>query len=307
MRTPDREPAVEASFKVRVPLDIAATLRNLEMWGASAWLRIDEHGAFYAQREASGPATVRIRATDGRVLASGWGPGADELVGRVPELLGLSGPGIEDVVPHHRFVARAQLSRCGLRVGRTGQVFPRLISAALAQKVTGRNSESALWRIARAFGEQAPGPRDDLFLLPPPRELAAQPYYAFHPLNVEKHRADLVKRIASRASALQRAANMAPAEARAHLEKLRGIGPWTSGIVCGGALGDADAVPLADLHLPRFVSWNLAGEPDGDDARMMELLQPYSGLRGLVARASKGGSAPPRKGPKMAVMEIRDR
>ncbi|MBW2458992.1 MAG: hypothetical protein JRI68_31120 [Deltaproteobacteria bacterium] len=99
---------------------------------------------------------------------------------------------------------------------------------------------------------------------------------------------------------------MPHAEARAHLEKLPGIGPWTSGVVMGGPLGDPDAVPLGDFHLPNMVAWNLAGEPRADDPRMLELLEPYAGRRGLIARLIKlTGQGAPRFGPRTPKLDIR--
>jgi len=297
---------MERAFPFAGPLDVVRTLRIMEMWGASPWLRTEGDVAWFAQREAEGPATVVMALRDGLVRAQGWGPGAEALLDRVPELLGLDRPGLERVEVHHPVLKEVKHELKGLRVGRSGQVFPRLVGTALAQKVTGPNGKQALHRIVRAFGEQAPGPRDDLWLLPEPKALAKVPYYAFHPLNVERHRAELLTRIASRAGALQRAARMAPDAGRAHLEKLRGIGPWTSGVVMSGPLGDADAVPIGDLHLPNIVGFALVGEREADDARMMELLEPYAGLRGLVARAVKiAGPKPPRRAPKSAVRDIR--
>ena len=35
----------------------------------------------------------------------------------------------------------------------------------------------------------------------------------------------------------------------------------------GGPLGDPDAVPIADYHLPNWVAWNLVGEARADDDR----------------------------------------
>jgi 3-methyladenine DNA glycosylase/8-oxoguanine DNA glycosylase len=101
---------------------------------------------------------------------------------------------------------------------------------------------------------------------------------------------------------------MDPVAGRAHLEKLPGIGPWTSGVVMGGPLGDPDAVVLADDHLANWAAYNLEGEERGDDDRMLEVLAPYTGQRGLVARLVKdgGGKSPPRRGPRNSVLDIRD-
>jgi 3-methyladenine DNA glycosylase/8-oxoguanine DNA glycosylase len=52
----------------------------------------------------------------------------------------------------------------------------------------------------------------------------------------------------------------------------------------GFVLGDPDAVPVGDLHLPQQVGWSLAGEPEADDALMLELLEPFRGHRFRLLR-----------------------
>ncbi len=49
----------------------------------------------------------------------------------------------------------------------------------------------------------------------------------------------------------------------------------------GFVLGDPDAVPVGDLHLPHEIAWALAAEPRGDDRRMLEA---YRGRRFRVLR-----------------------
>jgi 3-methyladenine DNA glycosylase/8-oxoguanine DNA glycosylase len=70
-------------------------------------------------------------------------------------------------------------------------------------------------------------------------------------------------------------------------------------------LGDPDAVLLGDLHLPSTVSWALAREPRGDDARMLELLEPWRGHRGRVVRLIRSaGRSAPRRGPRYTPLPI---
>lgn len=65
------------------------------------------------------------------------------------------------------------------------------------------------------------------------------------------------------------------------------------------ALGDPDAVPVGDYHLPALVAWNIAGERTADDARMLELLEPYRPHRYRTIRlVSVGGDHPQRRGPR---------
>jgi 3-methyladenine DNA glycosylase/8-oxoguanine DNA glycosylase len=293
-------------FPTNGPIDLRRTMTMMSLWGATTWLKVDETGVWYAERTPDGPGTLHVVKRGDHLEAEAFGDGGERLIPRVPELFGLERSGIEALEPQDSVVREIKKRMRGLRIGRSGRVYSRAVSAGLAQLVTGRNAKPAMKRVARQMGERAPGPRDDLFLLPPHRQLARTPYYAFHPLNIERHRADLIKRIADRAPALQRAAKMPPVEGRAHLEKLRGIGPWTSGVIMACPLGDPDAVPIGDWHLPNLVAFNLAGEPRADDARMMQLLEPYEGMRGLVARMLKsGGSGAPKYGPKNAAREIR--
>jgi 3-methyladenine DNA glycosylase/8-oxoguanine DNA glycosylase len=98
---------------------------------------------------------------------------------------------------------------------------------------------------------------------------------------------------------------MQPPEAERRLRALPGIGPWTAAEAIRSALGDPDAVSVGDFHLPHLVSWALAGEPRGDDARMLELLEPYRGHRGRAIRLLElSGIGAPRYGPRMGLRSI---
>ena len=58
---------------------------------------------------------------------------------------------------------------------------------------------------------------------------------------------------------------------------------------------------VGDFHLPNLVAYALAGEPRGDDARMLELLEPYRGQRARVMRLLElSGIRPPRYGPRLS-------
>jgi 3-methyladenine DNA glycosylase/8-oxoguanine DNA glycosylase len=64
-------------------------------------------------------------------------------------------------------------------------------------------------------------------------------------------------------------------------------------------------VSIGDYHLPNVVAWALAGEPRGDDARMLELLEPYAGHRGRVQRLLEaGGIGAPKFGPRADIRAI---
>jgi 3-methyladenine DNA glycosylase/8-oxoguanine DNA glycosylase len=185
---------------------------------------------------------------------------------------------------------------------RTHRVFHALLPTILEQKVTGTEAFRAYAALLRRHGEQAPGP-GSLLLPPSPAVLAGLPYHAFHPLGVERRRAEVIRRAAARAAWLEAAADAADAASR--LASLPGIGPWTVAEVMRSAFGDPDAVSIGDYHIPNTVAWVLAGEPRGTDERMLELLEPYRGQRGRVQRLLEvAGITAPRYGPRMAPRRI---
>jgi 3-methyladenine DNA glycosylase/8-oxoguanine DNA glycosylase len=96
------------------------------------------------------------------------------------------------------------------------------------------------------------------------------------------------------------------AAAAARLRAYPGIGPWTAAEVTLRALGDPDAVSVGDFHLPNVVAFALAGEPRGDDARMLELLEPWRGHRARVVRLLEAsGIEAPKFGPRYAASDRR--
>ena len=71
------------------------------------------------------------------------------------------------------------------------------------------------------------------------------------------------------------------------------------------ALGDADAVPVGDYHLPHSIGLVFDGTARSTDERMLELLEPYRGHRGRVIRLIvEAGIAAPRFGPRKPLRNI---
>ncbi|MHB8960455.1 MAG: DNA-3-methyladenine glycosylase family protein [Candidatus Limnocylindrales bacterium] len=275
-------------------------------------LRFEDSGsAWRAARTPDGTATVLIELEAGgaRVRARAWGPGAARALGGLDALLGLDDDP-SALVPRHPVVADAVRRLRGLRIGRTGNVMEALVPAILEQKVTGSEASRAYRGIIALWGEDAPGPAG-LRVPPAAATLASLPYHAFHPVGLERRRAELIRAVAREAPRLERLAATAagpggdPESAYRALLSFPGIGPWTAAEVGIRALGDPDAVSVGDAHLPSLISWALAGEPRGTDERMLELLEPYRGQRGRVIRLLEAmGLRAPRYGPRMAPRRI---
>lgn len=294
--------------RVRGGIDLRAVL-----WPHLRGLRdpttvVHAREAWRAMRTPDGPANLRLtRLSDERIQAEAWGDGADWALAHVPGLLGADDEPAA-LRPVHRLVAELARRMTGLRLGRTALVWEALLPAILEQKVTGHEARAAFLGIVRRYGERAPGPAPGgrpLLVPPAPRTLAAVPYHALHPLGVERRRADTIRRAAVEAPRLEALAGGPFATAERRVRSIPGVGPWTAAEVAVRAWGDPDAVSVGDFHLPNLVAWALAGEARADDARMLELLEPYRGQRARVVRLLElSGLRPPAFGPRMAPRRI---
>ncbi len=309
------ERALERTVALPGPMDLRLTLGVHQHGRFDPALRFEASGsAWQVTRTPDGPVTLFIELAPGGgdVRARAWGPGAAQGLDGLEALLGID-DNPAGLVPHHAVVADAAHRLRGLRIGRTGRVLEALVPAILEQKVTGAEASRAYRGIMAHWGDRAPGPAGERGMLVPadPAVLAGLPYFAFHPVGLERRRADLIRAVAREAPRLERLAPTAsgsagaPAAAYAALRQFAGIGPWTAAEVGARAFGDPDAVSVGDFHLPSLVAWALAGEPHATDERMLELLEPYAGQRGRVIRLLEAsGIAAPRRGPRLAGRHI---
>ena len=296
---PDVDELVQLGFEV----DPLATLAEQRHGPGDPTIRFERSVVWRASHTRAGPATVRIAPARSGWRVSAWGPGAREAFAAVPRLLGSEDDPAALELPAGRLRDLAARSR-GLRFGRTDAVWPALIPAVCGQKVTSAQAHRAYFGIVRRWGQDAPGPMG-LRLPPRAKTIAALPYHELHRVGLEQRRALTLIRAAERADWLEAAADLPPSAALARLRGLPGIGAWTAAEVARPAFGDPDAVSLGDFHVPNTVCWALAAEPRGDDARMLELLEPYRGQRARVVRLiERSGIKAPRRGPRLAPQRI---
>lgn len=291
------------SITLARPLDLRATLAVTGLKGPSLAVRPD--GLWRATRTPDGPVTVRMHLENRRLVAQAWGKGTEWALHRIPEWVGeFDDP--DALIPCHPAVERAVRKGRGMRMAAVGGLVEVLAPTILAQKVTGVEAGRSYRRLVERYGADAPGPGDPVKLPPHPDRLAEMRYFDFHPLGVERRRAETIIgacRVAERIEATMR---HDLATSYRFLQQLRGIGPWTSASVMRVARGDPDAVPVGDFHLPNTVAWALAGEPRGDDQRMLELLAPYEGQRGRVIRLlERYAGRAPAYGPRLAPRDFR--
>jgi 3-methyladenine DNA glycosylase/8-oxoguanine DNA glycosylase len=271
--------------------------------------------AWRTTRTPEGPATLRLIPEGAAIRAQAWGPGAAWAIGQAPELVGAldDAAGFAAMVAGHRLLRDLHARVPGIRIGRTRRVLEALVPAIIEQKVTGNEARAAFIALVRRHGEPAPGPWDEpsdrraapMRVPPAPTTLAGLPGYAYHPLGLERRRADAIRFAAGRAARVEECVDLPLSDAYERLLAFPLVGPWTAAEAGLRALGDADAVSVGDFHLCHAVCWALAGEPRGTDGRMLELLAPYAGHRARVIRLIEAaGVQAPRRGPRMAPRSI---
>jgi 3-methyladenine DNA glycosylase/8-oxoguanine DNA glycosylase len=290
-------------FQAAAPLDPRRVVTTLGLGRSDPTIALDD-AAWIAIRLEAGPATLRFTAEGPNIVAAAWGSGAAAALEIAPGMVGA------DDDPRafgtdHELIGRLARRHRGIRITRSTQVTSSALRAVFGQKVTGKEAKRSYRRMILALGEPAPGPHPDLVAPPDPTAIAALGYEDLHGWGVERKRADTIIEVARRSKRLEEAAAMDLPDAYQRLLAVRGIGPWSAALVAMEALGDADAVPVGDFHIPNTVAWALAGEPRADDDRMLELLEPFRPHRGRVIRMLKAeGIKAPRFGPRVQLRNI---
>lgn len=297
---------VPRSLDTARDLDLGLTLGPLRRGPADPTFRATPDGSVWrGSRTPDGPGTLRVRVVGGRAEAEAWGPGAAWLLDGLPALLGAEDDPTA-FVPRHKLILATHRRRPGLRLTRTGLVLESLIPSVLEQKVTTHEAYGS-WRVlVRKYGEPAPGPAPEgMYVMPDARTWTQIPSWEWHRANVDGKRSATIVRAARVAARLEEAALMDGPAARARVELVPGIGPWTSAETIQRSNGAPDEVTTGDLHLPGIVGWALAGDRTTDDEAMLTLLSPYTGQRHRAARLILlSGRVPPRRAPRMTPGDI---
>ncbi len=298
------EHALERSWRSARPLQLGATLAAFRRGGGDPCFEMGASGAITrAMRTPTGPASVEFTCVprDSQITARAWGPGAQWALDQAPNLLG-EHDDPAGFVPLHAPLAQAARRFAGWRVPRGGLVLDVLVPAIIEQKVTGQEAFAGRARLVRRFGERAPGPPGERGLLVPPDAAGWRgiPSWEWLRAPVDPARSGTVQRVCRVADSLERLTGRSPAEARAALQSVPGVGRWTAAEVAQRAWGDADAVSFGDYHVARSIGWTLV-RCELDDDGLAELLEPYAGHRYRVQRLLElAGHGHPRRGPRMA-------
>jgi 3-methyladenine DNA glycosylase/8-oxoguanine DNA glycosylase len=189
--------------------------------------------------------------------------------------------GVEAFAPEHPLLRRLHKGCRGMRFIRMPWPFEIAAGAVLQQRVRWQTAYTDFKRVALRWGAQTGAG----CAFPTSAQLAAVPLARLEAIGLDPKRARALHLLAcadARHAFLHPRAD--PVHVNSRLLQIHGIGPWTAALVSGVAYGNPDAVPIGDLHIPSLVTSALAGEAEGTDERMLELLAPYAGHRFRVIR-----------------------
>jgi 3-methyladenine DNA glycosylase/8-oxoguanine DNA glycosylase len=267
--------------------------------------RLNGNEWWQAMNSPEGDVTIRVHVDrpNAEVRVDAWGPGRDWVIERAPHITG-EGDEPASFTTDDPLLRALHRDLRGLRIVRLRCAFDFTVATIIEQRVTSREAHRSWRALVRRHGVAAPG-GNGLVVPPPPRILARLPDWEWRRLGVELRRSSTVRRLAIEATRIERAADTNSGVLTQRLVSINGIGPWTSAQVLHMIAGDPDAVPVGDWHLPAHVAYALAGERDADDARMLELLEPFRPQRARALRLIIAGTAgPERRAPRARIQGL---
>jgi len=232
----------------------------------------------------SGVCSVRVAAVERGVEITCEGAEAGQKLAELVSSFEVD-DGHETFLPEHPLLRRLRRDQIGLRLLRVPWLFDVACGAVLQQRVRFADACKDWRNIAERFGER------DLagsVAFPSSSVLSGIPSWELEGLGIDAKRVRALIALAREVRMNPLRMEMSYSELRGRLGRVPGVGPWTVETTLGFGAADPDALPLGDLYLPHIVSYALTGKAEGNDDRMVELLEPYRGHRFRVVRLLYG-------------------
>lgn len=295
-------PDAVATWVPRHATDVVRTLRRGQLGPWDPTQRRTHDGAVWRTiRTPEGPAVARFTQSGAELRCEAWGAGAGHVVARAPWLAG----GDDDPAgfePAHPFLELAHRRHPGMRIAGSGDMLHGLVGAILEQRVEFVAAMASWSRLLARLGDPAPPPAPEgMRVFPSGGAWHTIGEGEWRAVGVDLRRAAAIRWVAARERSLQRLVDDArPLEdVDRALRAVPGVGAWTSAEVRQRVLGDADAVSVGDVHLPRDVGMTLVGRAF-DDAELVAYLERWRGHRYRVTRLvyAAGATSGPRRAPR---------
>ena len=266
---------LETTIAPRPPYSLALSARL----GGDPTRRLRD-GVFTVAFEAGGgPALARVRQRpDGSLAVAVEAAEPAEALDRLRFVLAADDDHAEFLrrFADDRLIGRAVRSLRGLRPLRTATVTHSLLKAVCGQLIQARAARQLEARLIRALGT----PLGDWFL-PPTRET----FGGLAPARLARdglvaRKANALVRL-SREWDVERLRGVDTGRAAARIERERGLGPWSAGMICLYGLGRYEQGLVGDLGLVKLCSSLLGRRAELEDTR--RLLEPYDEWAGLAS------------------------
>ena len=182
-------------------------------------------------------------------------------------------------------LGRAARELRGLRPVRLPTVAHALLRAFCGQLIEAKRARQLEQRVIRAVCAAGP---EALHVAPTTDDLGALAPSQLRALGLHERRSAALVRLC-RGLDLERLHRLPTAAVARRLERERGLGPWSTGVVCLQGLGRLDAGLVGDLGLVKLLR-ALRGRPVEAD-ETAELLEPYGEWAGIASVYLISGSA----------------
>jgi 3-methyladenine DNA glycosylase/8-oxoguanine DNA glycosylase len=179
---------------------------------------------------------------------------------------------------------RASVNLRGLRPVRTATVAQALLRAVCGQLIDSKTARALERRVIRALGSRdasVTAAAAGLSEPPTTAALAAVAPYELRRLGLHERRSAALVRLC-RGLELERLHELPTAAVVRRLERERGLGPWSAGVVCLQGLGRHEHGLVGDLGLIKLVR-ALRGRSAVEAWETAELLEPYGEWAGLAS------------------------
>jgi DNA-3-methyladenine glycosylase II len=271
---------VEATFRPRGPF----SLRDSAVWASDATRRFDGRVLVGLFSVPDGLARACAwQQSDGRIEVRSHSEEAlEQLIGVLP----LDADHSEFL---HRFADDALLGQTlraipGKRPIRVGSVTQALVRAVCGQLITSGEARKIERRLLGWACES-----DGRFCVPPtPECFAGRAPVELQRFGLTARKASTIVRVC-RTVDLERLRGVAPAAVARRLERERGLGPWSCGVVGVQGLGSYELGLVGDLGLIKLCSALLGRPAEPEDTA--ELLSRYCEWQGLASTYLLAGFA----------------
>ena len=276
---------LETTLRPSRPYSLALSAR-----AAGDATRVFRDGVLTLVFESDGaPALARVRQRpDGTLAVRVESSRAEGALERLRFVLACD----DDLEPFYRLFAGDRLlgeairRLRGLRPLRSATVAHALLKAVCGQLVQAREAKRIEARLLLLASPEHGGLR-----LPPTRTTFAR----FSPAELARHGLVLRKSTTlvrlSRELELERLHGVPTEAAAARIERERGLGPWSAGVICLKGLGRYERGLVGDLGLIKLAAALRGRRATAEDTR--DLLEPYSEWAGLASVYLLAGPARP--------------